>query len=84
MLRSKTDISLRERASKGCSVRLIVKETIIARNTGHKYLRGIPEHVTRKKRRSKLDPYKDQTFEWIEKNHLYINDGISASGFGRM
>ncbi|WP_342665613.1 helix-turn-helix domain-containing protein, partial [Paenibacillus ginsengihumi] len=58
MLRSGTVISLHELKAMGKSIREIVRETGIARNTVRKYLRsdGIPERQPRAKRGSKLDP----------------------------
>lgn len=60
MLRSGTVISLHEFKAMGKSIREIVRETGIARNTVRKYLRsdGIPERQPRAKRGSKLDPFK--------------------------
>ncbi|WP_342665607.1 helix-turn-helix domain-containing protein, partial [Paenibacillus ginsengihumi] len=56
MLRSGTVISLHELKAMGKSIREIVRETGIARNTVRKYLRsdGIPERQPRAKRGSKL------------------------------
>jgi len=79
MLRSKTVNTIRDLAQQGLSIRGIVDETGIARNTVRKYLRhatrsdgssdGSP--VPRKKRSSKLDPYKDQILRWIQEDHLF-------------
>lgn len=75
MLRSKTVNTIRDLAQRGLSIRGIVEETGIARNTVRKYLRhatrsdGSP--VARKKRSSKLDPYKDQILRWIQADHLF-------------
>ena len=63
--------ALRDLAAKGYSIRRIVNETGIARNTVRKYLMGSPEHVPRKKRGSKLDPFKDQIVHWIREDHLF-------------
>lgn len=71
MLRSRTVNALRDLAAKGYSIRRIVRETGLARNTVRKYLRGSPEHLPRKKRRSKLDPFKQQILHWMEVDHLF-------------
>jgi homoserine acetyltransferase len=71
MLRSKTVNHIRDLAAQGYSIRRIAEETGIARNTIRKYLRGRPEPVPRRKRGSKLDPFKDQIRRWIDEDHLY-------------
>jgi transposase len=71
MLRSKTVNNNRYLAAQGYSIRRIAEETGIARNTIRKYLRGRPEPVPRRKRGSKLDPFKDQIRRWIDEDHLY-------------
>lgn len=71
MLRSRTVNALRDLAAKGYSIRRIARETGLARNTVRKYLRGSPEAVARKKRHSKLDPFKAQILHWIEVDHLF-------------
>lgn len=71
MLRSGTVIRLHELQASGKSIREIMRETGHSRNTIRKYLRadGIPEPIPRKKRTSKLDPYKSQL-------NLYLAKGI--------
>ena len=61
--------ALRDLATKGYSIRRIAQEIGLARNTVRKYLRGSPEAKPRKKRASKLDPFKDQI--WMEVDHLF-------------
>jgi len=63
--------ALRDLAAKGYSIRRIVRETGLARNTVRKYLRGSFEPLSRKKRRSKLDPFKAQILHWMEVDHLF-------------
>ncbi len=70
MLRSKTVHTLRELAAQGKSIRTIVAETGIARNTVRKYLRGCPQAAPRPLRPSKLDPFKDQIRTWITQDRL--------------
>lgn len=70
MLRSKTVQTIRELAAQGKSIRTIVAETGIARNTVRKYLRGTPLAAPRPRRTSKLDPFKDQIRRWIAEDRL--------------
>jgi transposase len=70
MLRSKSVHTIRELAAQGKSIRTIVTETGIARNTVRKYLRGSPHAAPRPRRESKLDPFKDQIRTWITEDHL--------------
>lgn len=70
MLRSKTVQTIRELAAQGKSIRTIVAETGIARNTVRKYLRGTPFAAPRPRRTSKLDPFKDRIRRWIAEDHL--------------
>jgi transposase len=70
MLRSKSVHTIRELAAQGKSIRTIVAETGIARNTVRKYLRGTPEAAPRPHRQSKLDLFKDQIRTWITEDHL--------------
>ncbi|AWP25355.1 IS21 family transposase [Paenibacillus sp. Cedars] len=67
MLRSGTVIRLHELQASGKSIREIMRETGHSRNTIRKYLRadGIPEPNPRKKRASKLDPYKSQLDQYL-------------------
>jgi transposase len=60
MLGSGLVISLHEQKAMGKSIRQIVRDTGISRNTIRKYLRynGLPERKKRSKRGSKLDPFK--------------------------
>jgi len=70
MLRSKSVHTIRELAAQGKSIRTIVAETGIARNTVRKYLRGTPQAAPRPRRQSKLDPFKNQIRTWITEDHL--------------
>jgi len=67
MLRSGTVIRLHELQASGKSIREIMRETGHSRNTIRKYLRadGIPEPNPRKKRASKLDPFKSQLDQYL-------------------
>lgn len=69
MLRSGTVIRLHELKACGKSIREIARETGYSRNTIRKYLRadGIPESRLRKKRKSKLDPYKSMLDQCLAK-----------------
>lgn len=69
MLRSGTVIRLHELQVSGKSIREITRETGHSRNTIRKYLRaeGIPEPRPRKKRVSKLDPFKALLDLYLEK-----------------
>src|ERR1700751_2281894 len=73
MIRSRTGNTIHELASQGKSTQDIAITLGIARNTVRKYLRH-PELCAmprpRPNRRSKLDPFKEQIKEWIEKDHL--------------
>ncbi|MBK9714635.1 MAG: transposase [Kouleothrix sp.] len=62
--------TIRELAAQGKSIRTIVAETGIARNTVRKYLRGTPVAAPRPRRTSKPDPFKDQIRRWISEDHL--------------
>jgi transposase len=70
MLRSKTVQTIRELAAQGKSIRSIVAETGIARNTMRKYLRGTSVAAPRPRRTSKLDPFKNQIRRWISEDRL--------------
>jgi transposase len=74
MIRSRTVNTIHELAAQGKSIQEIVIKLGIARNTVRKYLRH-PELSAmprpRPNRRSKLDPFKAQIKEWIEKDHCY-------------
>jgi len=69
MLRSGTVIRLHELQASGKSIRGISRETGHSRNTVRKYLRanGIPESRPRKKRASKLDPFKSLLDQYLSK-----------------
>ncbi len=72
MVRSGTVNTIRELALAGKPVRAIAKELGIARNTVRKYVRSSAAGVSRRKRKpSKLDPFKRQIREWVEQDHLY-------------
>jgi transposase len=62
-------IRLHELQASGKSIREITRETGYSRNTIRKYLRvdGIPEPRSRKKRVSKLDPFKSLLDQCLEK-----------------
>ena len=70
MLRSRTVQTIRDLAAQGKSIRAIVVETGIARNTVRKYLRGTPVAAPRPLRPSKLDPFKNQIRRWMTEDHL--------------
>jgi len=67
MLRSGTVIRLHELQASGKSIREITRETGHSRNTIRKYLRadGIPEPRSRKKRFSKLNPFKSLLDQYL-------------------
>ncbi len=69
MLRSGTVIRLHELQASGKSIREIARETGHSRNTIRKYLRAdeFPEPRPRKKRTSKLDPFKSQLDQYLAK-----------------
>lgn len=71
MLRSGIVISLHEMRAVGKSIREIARITGHSRNTIRRYLRseGLPESKPRKKRPSKLDPFKPLVQE-------FVNEGI--------
>ena len=52
------------------SIRSIAKEMGISRNSVRKYLKNKPMKKHKKKRGSKLDPYRDTVKALIEKNNL--------------
>ena len=85
MLRSKTVHTIRELAAQGKSIRTIVAETGIARNTVRKYLRGCPHAAPRPHRPSKLDPFKDQIRAWITQDRLLncetMRERLQAQGY---
>jgi transposase len=70
MLRSRTVQTIRDLATQGKSIRAIVAETGIARNTVRKYLRGTPVAAPRPRRPSKLDPFKEQIRRWMAEDRL--------------
>jgi transposase len=74
MIRSRTVNTIHELKAQGKSIQDIAIRLGIARNTVRKYLRH-PELSAmprpRPNRRSKLDPFKEQVKEWIEKDHCY-------------
>lgn len=70
MLRSKSVQTIRDLAARGTSIREIVAQTGIARNTVRKYLRDTPLAASRPRRPSKLDPFKDRIRCWIVDDHL--------------
>ncbi len=52
-------------ATEGKPIRAIARELQHSRNTVRKYLRGAPSPAARPRRRSKLDPYKEQIMAWL-------------------
>src|SRR6266700_3124924 len=74
MIRSRTVNTIHELASQGKSIQDIAITLGIARNTVRKYLRHtelVAMPHPRPKRRSKLDPFKEQVKKWIEEDHCY-------------
>jgi len=73
---------------KGLSQRKIARKLGISRNTVKKYLEDLElagEHRRTRKRKSLLDPYKDNIKAWLEEDMDYtatwIYDRLSAMGF---
>jgi transposase len=62
--------TIRELARAGHPIRAIARQTGAARNTVRKYLRGAPPAQPRRRRPSKLDPFKDLLRQWVEQDHL--------------
>lgn len=86
MLGSGLVISLHELKAMGKSIRQIVRETGIARNTVRKYLRteGLPERKKRSKRGSKLDAFKPQLDSLLAQgiyNCEVLGERIRALGY---
>ncbi len=73
MIRSGTVNSIHELAAQGKSIHAITVELGLARNTVRKYLRGTSQIVPRprRKRGSKLDPFKEQIKKWMTIDHCY-------------
>lgn len=71
MLRSRSVHQIRDLFQHGYSVRAIAEQTGMSRNTVRKYLRTTPEVAPRPRRRSKLDPFKDQVRRWMTDDHLF-------------
>jgi transposase len=73
MIRSRTVNTIHELATQGQSIHTIAATLGLARNTVRKYLRTPGERLSqpRRKRGSKLDPFKVQIQEWISCDHLY-------------
>ena len=71
MLRSGTVNKILGLAAEGKPIRAIARELQHSRNTVRKYLRGAPPPAARPRRRSKLDPYKEQVVRWLRDDHLY-------------
>ena len=61
---------IRNMKNDGMSIRSIAKEMGISRNSVRKYLKNEPVKKHKKKRGSKLDPYRDTVKALIEKNNL--------------
>jgi transposase len=70
MKRSGTVHTIRELSRSGKPIRAIARELGVARNTVRKYVRGVPMATPRRRRPSKLDPFKDQIRRWVEQDHL--------------
>jgi transposase len=73
MVRSGTVNTIHEMAIQGKSIQQIAITLGLARNTVRKYLRNpsavIPQ--PRRKRGSKLDPFKEHVLRWIKEDHCY-------------
>ncbi len=61
---------IRNMKNDGMSIRSIAKEMGISRNSVRKYLKGEPVKKNKKKKASKLDPYRDTVKELIERDNL--------------
>jgi transposase len=72
-------------ATEGKPIRAIARELRHSRNTVRKYLRGAPPPAARPRRRSKLDPYKEQIVAWLRDDHLYncetMLERLQAQGY---
>jgi transposase len=72
-------------ATEGKPIRAIARELQHSRNTVRKYLRGAPPPAARSRRRSKLDPYKEQIMAWLREDHLYncetMLERLQAQGY---
>jgi transposase len=72
-------------ATEGKPIRAIARELRHSRNTVRKYLRGAPPPAARPRRRSKLDPYKEQIVTWLRNDHLYncetMLERLQAQGY---
>jgi transposase len=75
MLRSRTVNMIHELLAQGKSIHSIASTLELSRNTVRKYLRGTAITETtprpRRKRGSKIDPFKSQIAQWIGEDHLY-------------
>ncbi len=73
MIRSGTVNTIHEMVAQGKSIQQIAITLGLARNTVRKYLRN-PSAVLphpRRKRGSKLDPFKEQIIKWMQEDHCY-------------
>ena len=61
---------IRNMKNNGMSIRSIAKEMGISRNSVRKYLKGDPVKKNKKKRSSKLDPYRDTVKAIIDRGNL--------------
>ena len=61
---------IRNMKNDGMSLRSIAREMGISRNSVRKYLKGEPMKKNKKKRSSKLDPYRDTVKALIERDNL--------------
>lgn len=61
---------IRNMRDNGMSIRSIAKDMGISRNSVRKYIKNEPRKKHRKKRGSKLDPYRDTVKTLIENNNL--------------
>jgi transposase len=72
-------------ATEGKAIRAIARELQHSRNTVRRYLRGAPAPAARPRRRSKLDPYKEQIVAWLRADHLYncatMLERLQAQGY---
>ncbi len=62
---------IHEMATQGQSLGAIARTLGLSRNTVRKYLRGAPDAEPRRKRETKVEPYKAQIRRWVEDDHLY-------------
>ena len=69
MLRSRIVHRIHESSHQGLPVAEIARTLGISRPTMRKYWEASPPAKTRRRKRSKLDPYKEQVRRWVEQDH---------------